>query len=404
MKFINLDGLSRPKSSTLAAARGDWYRITSEAATPTEADLYLYDVIGWDVTASSFAADLDALSASTLNLFINSPGGDVFDGVAILNLLRRYKARNKAVVNVWVDGIAASAASFIAMAGDRITMGAGTQMMIHDSSGMCWGNAADMRDTAELLDRVSDTIASIYAGRAGGDITDWRERMRAETWYDADEAVEAGLADQVDKARAGVENSFDLSVFAYAGRDKAPAPRLIEAHKLPAEPAESNPNQKKGTDMSDALIAGLRDRLGLTAPVEDITDEMALAAIDEALNEQANPTPQASAALPDGVVAIDATVLENLRADAAAGRQASDQLVLDRRQGAVNQALKDGRITASTKDQWLAALATNEAPTLALLNALAPVVNTDPHGYTGGVEESSDDDLYNSLYLPQKEA
>ncbi|MBH1939135.1 Clp protease ClpP, partial [Streptomyces sp. AV19] len=126
-------------------------------------------------------------------------------------------------------------ASVIAMAGDRIVMQPHSQMMIHDGSGLCVGNAADMRDMADLLDRQSDNIAGIYAERAGGTVKQWRTRMLAETWYSAQEAVEAGLADEVAKpGRPGreegepgdrpVANSWDLSVFRHAGREQAPAP------------------------------------------------------------------------------------------------------------------------------------------------------------------------------------
>jgi hypothetical protein len=102
--------------------------------------------------------------------------------------------------------------------------------MIHDAFGLAVGNAADMRDMADRLDKISDTIAGIYAGRAGGGVDTWREAMRVETWYDADEAVEAGLADEV-RRRAGKdgdqeENSWDLSIYSYAGRSKAPAPQI----------------------------------------------------------------------------------------------------------------------------------------------------------------------------------
>src|SRR5690606_8034659 len=104
--------------------------------------------------------------------------------------------QHQAHVTVIVDSLAASIASVIAMAGDRVVMAKNATMMIHDGHGLSIGNAADMREMADLLDKVSDNIASVYAERAGGDVAEWRERMRAETWYSADEAVSAGLADE----------------------------------------------------------------------------------------------------------------------------------------------------------------------------------------------------------------
>jgi len=165
--------------------------MNSDDGGPTRIDLM--DEIGyWGVTAQDFVDELLAIDAATIELHINSPGGDVFDGVAIMNAI----ADHPATVNVVIDGLAASAASYIALAGDSVKMNRASQMMIHDAAGMCWGNAADMETMKDLLDRVSDTIAGIYADRAGEDTEHWRDLMRAETWYSAVEAVEAGLADE----------------------------------------------------------------------------------------------------------------------------------------------------------------------------------------------------------------
>jgi hypothetical protein len=134
--------------------------------------------------------------------------------------------------------LAASAASFIAMASDEIVMGRNSEMMIHDAWGICMGPAVDMRDLADKLDHLSNNIASIYAGKAGGTTADWRVPMLAETWYSAEEAVAAGLADRVEAAQAPAENHFDLSVFTYAGRAKAPAPQKAQATEPPDDRME----------------------------------------------------------------------------------------------------------------------------------------------------------------------
>jgi len=148
----------------------------------------------------------------------------VWEGLAIVNQLRRHPAPVTAVV----DGIAASAASFIACGGaDQVVMGRNAQMMIHDAWGLCVGNAGDMRGLAERLDKISDNIASIYADRAGGDAATWRAAMLEESWYNADEAVAAGLADTVEDATvqaAADTRSFNLAGFRHAGRDDAPTP------------------------------------------------------------------------------------------------------------------------------------------------------------------------------------
>jgi ATP-dependent protease ClpP protease subunit len=103
-------------------------------------------------------------------------------------------------------------------------MAKNSELMIHDAWGLCVGNADDMVKMAGELDHFSDNIASIYAAKAGGDIAVWRAAMKAETWYSAEEAVAAGLADRVDGAKSAAKNEFDLTVYQYAGREHAPAP------------------------------------------------------------------------------------------------------------------------------------------------------------------------------------
>src|SRR5262249_29690020 len=130
-----------------------------------------------------------------IEMHINSPGGDVFDGIAIYNQLRHRQGQ----VAVIVDGLAASAASFIAQAASpgQLGMSPHSQMMIHDGFGMSIGNAADMRQMADLLDKASDNIAGIYADRTGKPAEYWRNLMRSETWLSDSEAVAEGLADYV---------------------------------------------------------------------------------------------------------------------------------------------------------------------------------------------------------------
>lgn len=189
----------RPKD----AAPKTWYKITNLAADTAE--VAIYDEIGyWGVTASDFMAELAGADVKNLTLRINSPGGDVFDGLAILNSLRNHPA----VVNVVVDGLAASAASFIAMAGDKIEMSPNSMMMIHEASGLCMGNSQDMRELADLLDKTSANIADIYARRSGRPAEEHRAAMRNESWYSDQEAVDAGLADAV----IGSEGTKNLTV------------------------------------------------------------------------------------------------------------------------------------------------------------------------------------------------
>lgn len=194
------------------------------------ATLRLYDPIDswggeWGVSAKEFASAMDGLKGvNEVRLHINSPGGEVYEGIAILNTLRAHPARVVAVV----DGIAASAASFIMAGADEVVVGRNAQVMLHDAWGMGIGNAATLRSLADTLDKISDNIASIYAAKAGGTVQAWRGVMVTEQWYDAEEAVAAGLADRVDAGAADEEAAaaaaFDLSVFQHQGRADAPAP------------------------------------------------------------------------------------------------------------------------------------------------------------------------------------
>ncbi|MFF7690575.1 head maturation protease, ClpP-related [Streptomyces syringium] len=178
---------------TLQETGRTWYSIRTRAAADT-AEIHLLDEVGeWGVTAQDFIRDLQGIDAGEIAVHINSPGGEVFQGLTIMNALRSHPA----FVHVYVGGLAASIASVIAMAGDVVTMRPHSQLMIHDGSGICMGNAAEMRAAAASLDRQSDNIAAVYAEKAGGTVGQWRERMRAETWYTAEEAVAAGLADEV---------------------------------------------------------------------------------------------------------------------------------------------------------------------------------------------------------------
>lgn len=205
--------------------------------------MLLFDEIGyWGIRAQDVAEALDAAGqVSALDVFVNSPGGDVYDGVAIRNLLAGLDAE----VTVTVQGIAASIASVIVQAGDRRVMNQSTEMMIHDPWAMTVGNAAEHRESADLLDRFGDTLAGAYQARAGGSLTEWRDAMRAETWYSPDEALAAGLVDEVAAGERvdGMAAKFDLSVFRFKGRAEAPEPRLA-ARRGEGEDAAPEPSPR----------------------------------------------------------------------------------------------------------------------------------------------------------------
>ena len=182
-------------AAQLQGLKLDWYRLRNSATASDTTEFLIYEEIGgwWGVPADELVRELSDIKTSNIDVRINSPGGSVFDSIAIYNALVRHPAN----IHVYVDALAASGASIIAMSGDIVTMMVGSQMMIHDALGFEWGNEADFLDYASFLGAQSDNIATVYAARAGGDPADWRTQMKNETWMFAQEAVDAGLADDI---------------------------------------------------------------------------------------------------------------------------------------------------------------------------------------------------------------
>ena len=204
------------------------------AAGAGEATVYLYDIIvGSDIEAEfwggvspqAFAEQLGELDVGTIHLRINSPGGDVFAARAIEQALRQHKAR----VVVHIDGLAASAASFIAMAGDEVRISAGAMIMIHKAWTIGFGNADDFDDTAALLEKIDGTLADTYAKRTGMPRDELLAMMADETWFTGAEAVDAKFADRLadddeqDDSAAQARAPWNLSAF-----DKAPSNESVE--------------------------------------------------------------------------------------------------------------------------------------------------------------------------------
>ena len=171
-----------------------WYSIKAKAKDTAE--ISIYDEIGfWGVSAASFAQDLKSCgnNLKQINLHIHSPGGDVFDGIAIYNLLKNHPAN----VTVYIDGLAASMASVIAMAGNEVIMPENAMMMIHKPWGIQGGDAEDMRKYADLLDKVENTLIPAYANKTGKTPEELAEMLSAETWLNGKECVEQGFADKL---------------------------------------------------------------------------------------------------------------------------------------------------------------------------------------------------------------
>ncbi|GAC71021.1 ATP-dependent Clp protease proteolytic subunit [Gordonia soli NBRC 108243] len=357
------------------AERRSWYEIKapSNKADDSTTEILIYDVIDPDpwfggVSAQDFVQGLANVDSESILVRINSPGGDVYDALAITNALRNHDAS----VTVQIDGLAASAASFIAMAGDEVIVCRNSEMMIHDARGICIGSATDMAEYAQWLHRASDNIASIYAEKTGGEVKDWRKAMTAETWYTAHEAVAAGLADRVlddDKADSKKAAArFDLRAYAHAGRRQAPAPFI---------PAASAGLSGKEAPVA-TLKEGLAERLGIDA---DADDETTLKALEEALAERADDvTPDGgngdtepsvgdlnTAAAKHGLRLVDSAKWDEVTAQAAAGKDARDRQVAGEQAKVVDSAISKGKITSARRDHFLALMKADTEGTTKLL-------------------------------------
>lgn len=184
-----------------------FWRFQAAADEEAVGELYLYGIIGPDdglswlfdeISPKQFKEDLDALGdINVLRLYINSDGGDVFAAQAILSMLRRHQARKE----VYIDGLAASAATIVAMAGDVIRIPRNAMMMIHNPWTWAVGEAKDFRHIADVLDQVRESIIAAYDERTGLDRERIAEMMDAETWMTGEEAVAYGFADELDETR-----------------------------------------------------------------------------------------------------------------------------------------------------------------------------------------------------------
>lgn len=215
----------------------------------------IYDEV-WDlgVNAQTLIADLDAIAAPEIRVEINSPGGNVFDGIAIYNALRNHPS----TVTTRVDGLAASIASIIAQAGDVRVMQPSAQMMIHNAWAISMGDHQDHAEMAALLEQQDAVLANIYASRSGRDVSVFRDLMDAETWLTADRAVAEGLADSVVDAPKKAASKATLLDDIVAAMDVVTT--VVEsAERVVALRAEA------GKDLSNVVresLAGLADITG----------------------------------------------------------------------------------------------------------------------------------------------
>ena len=185
----------------------NWYSINNKAAKA--ADIYIFDEIGnYGVTAKQFISDIKNLKGKPINLRINSLGGDVFDGMAMYNVIKRREAKT----TVYIEGIAASIATIIALGADKIVMAENSLFMIHNAWGGTMGDAKDMRKTAETLEKISAELTDIYSKKTGLSNKVIKGMMDEETWLNAEEAYDLGFVDVISDS-IKVAAKYDVSKF-----------------------------------------------------------------------------------------------------------------------------------------------------------------------------------------------
>lgn len=405
----------------LGCSTRQWFHVAvakADSIGVRRSTVRIYEEIGYSwfsggVDAGELITQIDELDVDELDVRINSEGGSAYDGLAIANALIRHPAK----VTTFVDGLAASAASLVAVAGDEVVISKYGQMMLHNARNGIFGTAEEHRDAAEFLDSLNAAMADLYADRAGGLSADWLAAMGAETWYRADEALTAGLVTKVDQSgkRSDAEEAVAAALarpsakaqFKYPGRQAAPAPKARETSTKAVAVVDTT---RKGGDMPTISVK-VAERLGLG---DDATDDDVLAKIDELENtvgadddpaEDGPPpvveTPELASALAvaekAGMVLIPQARLVRLEEQAAAGVVALDNQVAQAHAGVVDAAVAAGKITPAERGQYMTLMKADPDTTTKLLAGIpaeARVSLTEIGHATEPIDNPTDNDVY----------
>ncbi|MBH5296204.1 head maturation protease, ClpP-related [Corynebacterium ulcerans] len=332
------------------------------------------DIGGWGITSSLFASWLKEAGGAPVEVHINSYGGDVFEGIAIMNALRDYEAE----VTVIVDGIAASAASYIAVGGaDLLIMQESASLMVHDAWADVSGNSAEIRKQAEELERMSDVIAQIYADKSGTPVEEWREAMAEDAYFSAEEAVLVGLADEI-RAGARVANGTRTRMFnamRFASRDQAPEPALVRRARAKKEEGKAvgflnglakELNVEGREDELKASLLAFMNSLSKEAPQEaEAVEESVEEAPAEEESKEESPeaeesveedTPADESQADSDSVLVPRAVYEDLL---AAHEKAGEMVAAERERALVDEVdawIAEGRFSAARRAEAITAM------------------------------------------------
>lgn len=409
----------------MARENREWYKFTVAKAASAEdkptATLHIYDEIdSWfGVNAEALVVEISALDPETeLTVRVDSPGGNAFDGINIANAIMRHPGKT----TTYIDGLAASAASVIAVASDEVVVSKYGQAMVHDARSGQYGTAKDLRSVADHLEKLSASYAKLYADRAGGTVEDWAQAMADETWYTAEEMVAAGLASRVDDsgARADTEKAVASALacssykFKYFGRPAAPAPvaradnaeacasaNISKEGPVPDIKEDVAKRLGLGPDATDEEVLAALDKLASTE--QEDTDEDAITTEDDSAEVGAGTAVDGkelvAAAAKAGLVLMDPARVAKLESDAAAGALARATQVAEAHAKVVDSAVAKGKITPPRRDHFLALMKADPEGTTALLDSI-PAETAVPltevgHGTEAQASASAEDEIRN---------
>lgn len=314
---------------------------------------FFSDISDWDIDLAGFREFINQTTEEPLIININSYGGDAMLGIAIANIIR--SSENSTVANIW--GIAASAASVVAVACDRVVMQPSATLMIHDA--WTWdagGTIPELDSTREQLNQLSDQIADIYVSKAGGTREQWRELMGAETFYTGQAAVEAGLADEVVASDTG-DGAENKSLRKIVNMHKRMFAAKLREHAVDADDGSEN---EDAMELKNQLIKILE--LDEAATDDDVIEAVQKLVDDGADKEEtpngdeaAGATPSENS-LPKGMVAVDEYTLSELRKSADALNKMREEARHAEVVNLVDEAINSGRISANGKDAWVNSL------------------------------------------------
>jgi len=360
----------------------NWLSYSPRAAANEPANIQIFDQIGEDwfsnsgVTAKSFAETLQAVGPGPLNVEINSPGGNVWDGLAIYNMLRG----RQAPVTTKVVGVAASIASIIALAGDTVEIADAALMMIHDPSGLAAGTSEDMRKMADALDQHAAILAGVYEKKTGKTASAIRAAMKAETWFTSAEAIDFGLADSITEKQPAMQANAARAWVSAALSKLSTGSTNAVADGANTAPTSQTPHNME-TKTPDPVVPAAPAAPAPAAPAAIDIEAIVAKAVAAAISAKAPTAAPAPEPIAPRIENIGNPLIEAHR-KMQAGAERRDFLVKNHaellRQASIHAPQNANTFTSTLVVDYLADALITVAPTrLALVNAFSRNVGLD---------------------------